>query len=154
VSEGEGVFRPEIRGGRLVAWAGREARLLARTTTAGRYVLAGRARLRAGDGLSFVFGSPPRLLGEVPRTGTAEGDEAFRVAVDLPAGVSEVRLRSALPEVEVPDEPEAAAFALLLPVLLWPEPGDALSPRAPSAIVPAGSPRGPRAVLLPKGIHP
>jgi hypothetical protein len=160
VNEGEGVFRPEIRGGRLVAWAGREARLVARTRTAGRFVLAGRVRLRPGDEVSVVFGSPPRLLAEVKRAGTVEGDEGFRVAIDLPAGASEVRLLSAQPEVPVPGEPQDAAFALLLPVLLWPEPaepaepGEALSPRAPSAIVPAGPLRGPLAVSLPKGIHP
>jgi hypothetical protein len=154
VSEGEGVFRPEIRGGRLVAWAGREARLVARTRTAGRFVLAGRVRLRPGDELTVVFGSPPRLLSGVPRTGALEGDEGFRVAVDLPAGLSEIRLVSALPGAPVPGEPEDAAFALLLPVLLWPEPVGALSPTAPSAIVPAGRVLGPLAVSLPKGIHP
>ncbi|HSD26447.1 MAG TPA: hypothetical protein VLL75_04040 [Vicinamibacteria bacterium] len=154
VNEGEGVFRPEVRGGRLIAWAGREARLLARTRTAGRFVLAGRVRLRPGNELSIVFGSPPRLLAEVPRAGTVEGDEGFRVALDLPAGVSEVRLLSAQPEAPVPDEPQEAAFALLLPMLLWPEPGGSLSPIAPSAIVPAGPVRGPLAASLPKGIHP
>jgi hypothetical protein len=76
------------------------------------------------------------------------------VAVDLTAGLSEIRLVSALPGAPVPGEPEDAAFALLLPVLLWPEPVGALSPTAPSAIVPAGRLLGPLAVSLPKGIHP
>jgi hypothetical protein len=154
VSEGGGVFRPEIRGGRLVAWARQDTQLLARTRTAGRFVLAGRARLRPGDALSIVSGSPPRLLSEVRRGGTLEGDEGFRVSVDLPAGVSEVRLRSSLPEAPVPDANEPAAFALLLPVLLWPDTGGALSPTAPSAIVPARPVRASQALSSPKGIHP
>jgi hypothetical protein len=90
----------------------------------------------------------------VRRGGTLEGDEAFRASVDLPAGVSEVRLRSSLPEAPVPDANEPAAFALLLPVLLWPEPVASLSPTAPSAIVPAGPARGPQALSSPKGIQP
>jgi len=154
VSEGEGVLRPEIRGGRLVAWARREARLVARTRSAGRFVLAGRVRLRPGDALQVLFGSPPRLLAEVPRTGPVEGDESFRVTLDLPAGASEVRLLSSLPEAPLSGEAQGAAFALLLPAMLWPEPGAALSPRAPSTIVPAGRASGPLAVSLPKGLLP
>ena len=151
--EGGGVSRPDVRDGRLVAWARRDAQILARTNAAGRHVLAGRARLRPGDALSIVSGSPPRLLAEVRRGGPLEGDEGFRVAVELPAGLSMVRLRSSLPEVPVPDEAEPAGYALLLPVLLWPEPA-ALSPTAPSAIVPSGPLRGPQASPAPKGIHP
>jgi hypothetical protein len=153
VYEGEGVFRPDIRRGQLVAWARQDAQLLARTGTAGRFVLAGRARLRAGDALSIVAGSPPRLLAEV-RHGVVEGDETFRVSVDLPSGLSQVRLRSGLPEAPVPDESEPAAFELMLPVLLWPEPAGALSPTTPSAIVPSGPVHGPEASPTPKGIHP
>jgi hypothetical protein len=122
VSEGEGVLRPEIRGGRLVAWAARESHLVARTRAAGRFVLAGRVRLRPGDALHVLFGSPPRLLAEVSSTRAVEGDEGFRVALDLPAGASEVRLLSSLPETAVPDEVPGtrASFALLLPVAVWP----------------------------------
>jgi hypothetical protein len=154
VSEGEGVLRPEIRGGRLVAWARHEARLVARTRSAGRFVLAGRVRLRPGDALQVLFGSPPRLVAEVPSTRAVEGDEGFRVTLDLPAGASEVRLVSSLPEAPIPGEAQGASFALLLPVLVWPEAADALSPRAPSAIVPAGRASGPLAVSLPKGLLP
>jgi hypothetical protein len=153
-SEGEGVFRPEVRDGRLVAWARREARLVARTATAGRYVLAGRVRLRPADRLAVARGSPSRLLAEVPRSAPTEGDETFRVAFDLPAGASEVRLVSSLPEVAVPGEPEDAGFALLLPFLLWPDPALALSPTTPSAIVPSGPLRSHLAASRPKGIHP
>jgi hypothetical protein len=151
--EGAGVSRPDVRAGRLAAWARPDAQLLARTRTAGSYVLAGRARLRPGDALSVVSGSPPRLLAEVRHAAPIEGDEAFRVALELPAGVSVVRLRSSLPAVPVPDEPEPAAFELVLPVLLWPEPG-ALSPNPPSAIVPSGALPDPRASPAPKGNHP
>ncbi len=154
VYEGEGVFRPDVRGGRLVAWARQDTQLLARTRTAGRYALAGRARLRPGDALAIVSGSPPRLLAEVRRRGAVEGDEGFRVPIELPAGLSQVRLRSSLPAVPVPDEAEPAAYALLLPVLLWPEPAAALSPTAASAIVPSGPLGGPQASSPPKGIHP
>jgi hypothetical protein len=154
VSEGEGVLRPEIRGGRLAAWAEREAHLVARPTTGGRFVLAGRVRLRPGDTLHVLFGSPPRLLAEVPSTRGVEGDEGFRVTLDLPAGASEVRLLSSLPETAVAGEPQPVGFALLLPAMLWPEPGEPLSLRAPSAIVPTGRARGPLAVSLPKGLLP
>jgi hypothetical protein len=151
VSEGEGVLRPEVRGGRLVAWARRDARLVVRTGAAGRFVLAGRVRLRPGDTLHVLAGSPPRLLAEVPSTRPVEGDEGFRVTFDLPAGASEVRLVSSLPEAPVPDEAQDASFALLLPVLAWPV---ALSPRAPSAIVPAGPRPGPLAASFAKGLLP
>jgi hypothetical protein len=154
VAEGEGVFRPEVRAGRLVARAAREASVFAQATAAGRYVLSGRARLREGDVLAIVSGSPPRLLTEARRGGTGTSDVGFRLTLDLPAGATEIRLRSSLPEAEVPDEAEPVAFELLLPVLLWPDAGVALSPPAPSAIVPAGPLAGPLASTLPKGTHP
>ena len=122
VSEGEGVLRPEVRGGRLVAWARHEAHLAARTRTAGRYVLAGGVRLRSAEDMRILMGSPPRLVAGIRRPQAAEGDEIFRVTVDLPAGVTDICLLSSLPEVEVPDQGGRASFALLLPVLLWPEP--------------------------------
>jgi hypothetical protein len=151
--EGEGVSRPDIRRGRLAAWVRRDSQVLVRTKAAGQYVLAGRARLRPGDTLSIVSGSPARLLGEVRRVAEVEGDEGFLATIELPAGLSQVRLRSSLPEVPVPGEPEPAAFELLLPVLLWPEPA-ALSPTLPSAIVPSGLLHGLEASPAPKGIHP
>jgi hypothetical protein len=154
VSEGEGVLRPEVRGGRLVAWARRDARLVVRTRAAGRFVLAGRVRLRPGDALHILHGAPPRLLAEVPSTRAVEGDEGFRVTLDLPSGASEVRLVSSLPEAPVPDEAQGASFALLLPVLAWPDAAGALSPRAPSAIVPTSRARGPLAASFAKGLLP
>jgi hypothetical protein len=111
-------------------------------------------RLQPGDTLQVLFGSPPRLLAEVPATRPVEGDEGIRLTLDLPAGASEIRLVSSRPEAPVPDEPQGASFALLLPVLAWPEPPGALSPRAPSAIVPADPPPGPPAVPLAKGLPP
>jgi hypothetical protein len=120
VSEGEGVLRPEVRGGRLLAWARRDARLFVRTRAAGRFVVAGRVRLRPGDMLHVLSGSPPRLLAGVGNARPVEGDEGFRATLDLPAGVSEVRLISSQPEAAAPDAPEGAAFALLLPTLIWP----------------------------------
>jgi hypothetical protein len=154
VAEGEGVFRPEVRDGRLVARAAREASLFAQTSAAGRFVLSGRARLRPGDALAVVSGSPPRLLAEARRAGASPGDESVRIPLELPAGATEVRLRSSLPEASVPDEGEPVAFELILPVLLWPAADAALSPIPPSAIVPAGPPPGPLAPSLPKGTHP
>ncbi len=121
--EGSGILVSEIRDNRVVAWAERQAHLVARTPAAGRYVLAGRARLRSGDGLQVLLGSPPRLVGEVQRQAPGDGDEAFRVVLDLPAGVNDVQLLSRLPELRVPGAPRhtLAGYQLLLPVALWPE---------------------------------
>jgi hypothetical protein len=119
--EGGGVLVSEIRGGRLVAWAEREAQIVARANEAGRYVLAGRARLRSGDALQVLAFSPPRLLAEVERRDPGEGDVAFRVVLDLPRGVHDVRLLSRLPNVRVPDMPRRteAGYRLLLPIAFW-----------------------------------
>ena len=119
--EGAGVLVSEIRDGRVVAWAEREAQIIARTAEAGRYVLVGRARLRSGDGLKILAGQPPRLLGEVERRDPGEGDEAFRVVLDLARGANDVRLLSRLPDVRVPglSRRTFAAYQLLLPVALW-----------------------------------
>jgi len=119
--EGGGVLVSEIRDGRVVAWAQREAQVVARATEAGRFVLAGRARLREGDALQVMAGHPPRLLAEVDRRGPGEGDEPFRVVLDLPRGVHDVRVLSRLPEVRVPGMPRrtVAGYQLLLPIALW-----------------------------------
>ena len=122
VGEGAGILVSEIHAGRVTAWAEREAHLVARTTAAGRYVLAGRARLRSRDALLVLIGSPPRLLAEIDRTAPGDGVEAFRVVVDLSPGASDVRLLSRLPEVRVvgASPRRFAAYQLLLPVVLWP----------------------------------
>ena len=119
--EGAGVLVPEIRDGRVVAWAEREAQIVARTTEPGRYVLVGRARLRSGDGLKILAGQPPRLLGEVERRDPGEGDEAFRVVLDLARGANDIRVLSRLPDVRVPGLARRtfAGYQLLLPVALW-----------------------------------
>jgi hypothetical protein len=123
VGEGGGVFKPEVRDGRVVAWAEHQAHLTVRTKTAGRYVLAGGARLRPGDTLQFLVGTPPRLLHEIRRAPPGEGDKAFRVAVELGAGVSDIQLLSRLPEIRIPGDPRrtTAGFMLLLPVALLPD---------------------------------
>jgi hypothetical protein len=122
VGEGDGVLVSEVRAGRLAAWAGRESHLVARTNAAGRYRLAGRARLRSGDALQVLLGSPPRLLAEVRRSASGDGVENFRVVVDLSAGANDVRLLSRLPETRVAGASPRrfAAYQLELPVALWP----------------------------------
>jgi hypothetical protein len=122
VGEGDGVLVSEVRSGRLLAWAGREAHLVARTNAAGRYRLAGRARLRSGDALQVLLGSPPRLLAEVRRSQPGEGVEAFSLVVELSAGANDVRLLSRLPETRVAGSSARrfAAYQLELPVALWP----------------------------------
>ena len=119
--EGAGVLVPEIRDGRVVAWAEREAQIVARTTEPGRYLLVGRARLRSGDGLKILAGQPPRLLAEVDRRDPGEGDEAFRVVLDLARGANDIRVLSRLPDVRVPGLARRtfAGYQLLLPVALW-----------------------------------
>ena len=82
-----------------------------------------RARLRSGDALQVLLGSPPRLVGEVQRQDPGDGDEAFRVLLDLSAGVNDVQVLSRLPGLRVPGAPRnaLAGYQLLLPVALWPE---------------------------------
>jgi hypothetical protein len=121
VGEGEGVLVSEIRDGRVTAWAEQMAQIVARTAAAGRYVLAGRARLRSGERLQIVAGQPRRLVAVVERSADGEGDESFRAVLDLPHGANDIRLLSRLPEVRVPGMPRRtyAGYRLLLPVALW-----------------------------------
>jgi len=130
VAEGEGVLSSEIHDGRVVAWAERQSQIVPRAAEAGRYVVAGRFRLREGDAVQVLAGRPPRLLAEVERSGPGEGDEPFRVSLDLAKGLNDVRLVSRLPDVRVPDLPKRtwAGFKLLLPVAMWRD------DRAPSGV--------------------
>ena len=124
VSEGEGVLTSEVRGGRVVAWAERESQIVPRTAEAGRYVLAGRLRLREGESVQILAGRPARLLAEVDRREPGEGDEPFRVTLDLGKGLNDVRLVSRLPDVRLPDRPgRRAGFRILLPVAMWRDEG-------------------------------
>jgi hypothetical protein len=137
VSEGEGVLSTEIHEGRVVAWAERQSQIVPRAAEPGRYVITGRVRLREGDAVQVLAGRPPRLLAEVERRGPGEGDEPFRVALDLAKGLNDVRLVSRLPDVRVPNLPKRtrAGFQLLLPVAMWRD------DRAPSGVDTAASGR-------------
>jgi len=121
VGEGSGVLMPELRDGRLAAWAERQAHVFVRTRTRGRYVLTGKVRLRPGDTLQFLLGS--RFLTEIHRGEPTEGDEPFRLAVELGAGVSDIQMLSRLPEMLIPGAPKRATggFVLLLPIALLPD---------------------------------
>jgi uncharacterized membrane protein YqjE len=120
--EGLGIDTVQLRGGRLSAWAAREAQLVPRVPLPGRYVLAGAVWLRPGDRVSIVLGARQRrLLGEIRNDRAVEGVEFFRVEAGLRAGPSDVRLVSTLPEREVRDglDLERAGFALLPPVAVY-----------------------------------
>jgi len=121
VGEGGGVRVSEIQGGRVIAWAEPRSQLIPRTRAEGRYVLAGRARLRQGDTLHLMLGGR-RLLAELSREAAGDGPVPFRVATDLPAGANDLQLVSSLPAVKVPDASRGsfAGFQLELPVLIWP----------------------------------
>jgi hypothetical protein len=121
VSEGEGVLTSEIDDGRVVAWAERQSQIVPTAPGAGRYVIAGRLRLREGDAVQILAGQPRRLIGRVERPGPGEGDVPFRVVLDLAKGRNDVRLVSRLPDVRVPDWPKRAwaGFRVLLPVAMW-----------------------------------
>jgi hypothetical protein len=121
VGEGSGVLMPELRDGRIAAWAERQAHLFVRTRIVGRYVVAGRVRLRPGDRLQFLLGS--HFLTEIRRGEPTEGDEPYRLAMELGAGVSDVQMLSRLPEIRIPGAPKRASggFVLLLPVALLPD---------------------------------
>lgn len=131
VGEGDGVGTSEVVDGRVVAWAEGEAHLLARTRTAGRYVMAGSMHLRATDRVMLLLGAR-RLFAEVERKEPTAGVEHFRATVDLVPGQNDILLLPRLPA-----EPASApsgrprAFALFLPVALWPEatPGPATDGR-------------------------
>ena len=122
VAEGSGVLVSEIRDSRVVAWTERQAHLALRTPRGGRYVVAGRARLRGRDELLLLLGSPPRLVGRARREAPSPGDVAFRVELELGAGVNDLQLLSSHPEIRVPGAPRPtlAGYQLLLPVALWP----------------------------------
>jgi hypothetical protein len=121
VGEGAGVLMPELRDGRLAAWAERQAHLFVRTGAAGHYILTGRVRLRPGDTLQFLLGS--RFLTEIRRSEATEGDEGFRLAVEVRAGVSDIQIFSRLPEILIPGAPKRATggYVLLLPVAVLPD---------------------------------
>jgi hypothetical protein len=121
VGEGGGVDVAAFEGGGVRAWAQREAHLAARVPRAGDHVIAGAVVLRAGDAVSVLVGSPPRLVGRVARSGPSEGLEFFKLHVHFPEGTSNVLLLSELPEREVPPGSRRvpAAFLLPLPVALW-----------------------------------
>jgi hypothetical protein len=124
VREGDGVWRIEIRDGRLFAWARQEAHLAAFAPTPGVYRLKGWLRMRPGETVSILTGSrPPRLLVEVHREGASEGPEPFSFSLRLPAGVADLILLSRLPEfvVRQNDQRLSVGYGLLLPFTLWPE---------------------------------
>jgi hypothetical protein len=118
VEEAAGVETAEMREGRLFAWAGREAHLVADVPVAGEYRLAGGLWLRRSDRASLLLGSrPPRLLAEIERTGTSDGAEHFALTLPLPAGRTDLMLLSRLPEMEIRRERQRipVGLGLLLP---------------------------------------
>jgi hypothetical protein len=131
IEEGAGVETAELREGRLYAWAGREAHVVADVPTAGAYRLAGGLWLRGGDSASILLGSqPPRLLAEIRRTPPSDGAELFTLRVSLPAGRTDFMALSRLPETEIRRERQRipVAFGLLLPFAVWPDDGGASPP--------------------------
>jgi hypothetical protein len=122
VGEGEGVLLSEIRNARVVAWAKQQSHLVARTDAPGTYLLVGSVRLRPGDSVDVILGSPPRRIARLERTASLEGVERVRIPLDLPAGLIDLMLLSRLPEFRVPDLPRRtrAAYQVELPFLLWP----------------------------------
>jgi len=125
VAEGAGLEVVEEREGRRVAWAPREAQIVPRVPTAGRYVLAGGAILRPGDRLRLYLGAThARPIGEVAGDPSAEGPVFFRFATDLGPGPNDVRLVSEkrARRVIVDEASHRAGYGLLLPVAVWPAP--------------------------------
>lgn len=125
VSEGSGFLLSQTRGNRVVAAAEPLAHLAARTTVAGRYVLAGQVRLRGGDELQVLLGSPARLVGGVRQESAGEADAPFRAVLELSAGVSDVQLLSSLLPRHVSGTPRhtRTGYELWLPVALWRDSG-------------------------------
>jgi hypothetical protein len=122
LGEGSGVLKSELERGRVTAWAERQAHLVAFAPGPGRFVMTGRVRLRGGERVQVLLGSPPRQVGEVVRSASNEGDEGFRFRLELPAGAGDVLLLSQLPDRPVPGAARGivAGYQLLLPVALWP----------------------------------
>ena len=141
VSEGEGVFRPEIRGGRLVARAGARGPS-GREDEGGRTLRPRRPRAAATGGRDH---RPRRLAAAAPRRGSG-APRPGRGGRGLPRGRRPARRRErgppALLPARGPPSGRAAghvAFALLLPVTARGRSRETRCHlRAPSAIVPAG----------------
>jgi hypothetical protein len=127
VEEAGGVYTTELRDGRLFAWAGRVAHLIADVPATGEYRLAGGLWLRAGDRASILLGSGhPRLLAEIARTQPTDGPELFALTVPLSEGRTDLVVLSTLPETEIRRERQRLAVGqgLLLPFSVWPQVGN------------------------------
>jgi hypothetical protein len=114
VEEGDGVGLAEIRGGRLVAPARREAHLPVTAKSAGRHVLVGGVFLRPGTTLLIRLG--PRRLAELHAGDPQEGALRFRITADLAAGRSDLVLLAQPPKHTAPGQ---RGFELQLPFLVW-----------------------------------
>lgn len=120
VSEDQGVLRPRLVDGRVLAPVRKEAHFLARTPEAGRFVLAGRLRVRAGESVELLAGAPPRSL---HRLTTVEGGwVGLHLPLELGAGITRITLLSHLAEQRIPGEPRRAraGYEAQLPLLLLP----------------------------------
>jgi len=117
VVEGDGLWPSNPRGGEVLAWAHQTAHLRLRVPAAGRYTLEASVLLRPAESLAVVLHGERRL--EVPRNGGTPGPERFSVPLDLPAGETEIELRSSLPEIELdPSRKQHGSFGLFLPAAL------------------------------------
>ena len=114
VEEGDGVGLAEIRDGRLVAPARREAHLPVTAKSAGRHVLVGGVFLRPGTTLSILLG--PRRLAELHAGDAQDSALRFRITADLAAGRSDLALRARLPKNTGAGR---RGFELQLPFLVW-----------------------------------
>ncbi len=113
VAEGNGVGLAEIRDGRLVAPARREAHLPVTAKSAGRHVLTGGVFLRPGTTLAIRLG--PRRLAELSADEPGDGPLRFRITAELAAGRSDLVLLARLPK----DGAGRRGFELQLPMLVW-----------------------------------
>jgi hypothetical protein len=135
VREADDVEEPWFRDGRLFAWARREGHLAALAPHGGTYLMEGGLRLRPGEKISIFRGGEPRnLLARVVRSGDTEGPEPVSIVLDLPAGKTELRVVSDLPERQTSEGParwKRAGFGVLLPFLLRPVPPPASAAMGP-----------------------
>ncbi len=116
VREGPGFYRTEIRDGRVFAWARQGAAMSVLAAESGTYSLRGDLWLRAGE--TLVVSRAAREIARVQSPHAAEGKVPLALALDLPAGRTELHLESNLPERDVGGvrDRKAAAFGLFLPM--------------------------------------
>jgi hypothetical protein len=118
--EGQGFYPAEFQGNLLMVASRRNAVVRLFAPSAGRYLLRGDLLLENGDVIRVYPPNRPMML--LSRPDQTLGPTSLNVAIDLPAGVSELRLESQRVGIDAPAASgrSGVAFRAILPFALDP----------------------------------